>query len=404
MYNDKVLCNEMFAHIGADMDADVVLKVLIRWYPLDDFCPPNRIGGGGDAHRNLTQSVTKRCGKCGLYKYECQDCGHNFCPDCVQRLKVLARRGRPFTTTDHESLVAPAHRSQEVPVGVSWVSATLGAATENAAAPGDWTDDVAVMAADEWVQHGQDEHASIASFSRFSLDLLRFAAPPGLIAAAHRAAADEVRHAVLAFGLAGGPARSTVEVEAFPVATVELSPSIRVLASRVFEEGCVGESVAVAGLAYALKAVHPGSPAFGTIAQLLEDEAQHAVQWATKNGAAMPSVDALPTLVSDPRDKFSEPPPLLSWAGLTPKGTMNDIEVVARCVWITPWSLSILHGDADMPEVSPPRGPIGEAIADAVLRIQEALKAGFAASFSPGLRDQSSTTCHEEAPMSSLRL
>ena len=38
----------------------------------------------------------------------------------------------------------------------------------------------------EWVRRGTDEFISIASFNRFSLDLLRFGAPANLVEAAQK--------------------------------------------------------------------------------------------------------------------------------------------------------------------------------------------------------------------------
>jgi hypothetical protein len=46
------------------------------------------------------------------------------------------------------------------------------------------------------------EHASIASFAKFSLQLVMVAAPSALLADAHAAAVDEIHHARVAFALA----------------------------------------------------------------------------------------------------------------------------------------------------------------------------------------------------------
>src|SRR5262249_9598845 len=53
-----------------------------------------------------------------------------------------------------------------------------------------------------WEADALLEHASIAAFSRFAMDLLAVGAPPDLITAALAAATDEVRHARLCFTLA----------------------------------------------------------------------------------------------------------------------------------------------------------------------------------------------------------
>ena len=54
----------------------------------------------------------------------------------------------------------------------------------------------------EWRENARKEHASIAAFSQLALDLMAVGAPPHLLAAAHRDAADEVRHAELCYGVA----------------------------------------------------------------------------------------------------------------------------------------------------------------------------------------------------------
>ncbi len=56
--------------------------------------------------------------------------------------------------------------------------------------------------AQQWRENGRTEHASVAAFSRLSLDLLALGAPPALVAAAQRDALDEIRHAELCFSLA----------------------------------------------------------------------------------------------------------------------------------------------------------------------------------------------------------
>src|SRR5690606_33504532 len=53
-----------------------------------------------------------------------------------------------------------------------------------------------------WLAEAAVEHASVASFSRFALSLLALGAPPSLVASAHAAALDEIRHAQDCFALA----------------------------------------------------------------------------------------------------------------------------------------------------------------------------------------------------------
>jgi hypothetical protein len=54
-------------------------------------------------------------------------------------------------------------------------------------------------AGERWAERAQMEHASIASFAKFSLQLVMVAAPPALLADAHDAAVDEIHHARVGF-------------------------------------------------------------------------------------------------------------------------------------------------------------------------------------------------------------
>src|SRR5690606_21383764 len=53
-----------------------------------------------------------------------------------------------------------------------------------------------------WARIAGDEHASVASFARFILDLLAVGAPPELVLGAQQALADEVEHARIGYALA----------------------------------------------------------------------------------------------------------------------------------------------------------------------------------------------------------
>ena len=53
-----------------------------------------------------------------------------------------------------------------------------------------------------WSEVGHLEHASVASFSRFSLQLMALGAPPALLKATQKATMDEIAHARMAYGLA----------------------------------------------------------------------------------------------------------------------------------------------------------------------------------------------------------
>jgi hypothetical protein len=129
-----------------------------------------------------------------------------------------------------------------------------------------------------WAQAGLYEHASVASFARFGLELLTLGAPPELLRAVSRASTDELEHARLCFGLAHRFAGA-------PVGPGPLAIPGDVLARRgdpvatalaLFEEGCVNESIAACEAADAAERCSDAQ-----VKEVLEtlavDERRHAV-------------------------------------------------------------------------------------------------------------------------------
>lgn len=96
-----------------------------------------------------------------------------------------------------------------------------------------------------WLRAARLEHASVASFARFSLELLAFGAPPALVAAAHTAALDEIGHAEACFALASRYGGEPVGPGALPLpAALPRAAGLAELAAATVEEGCVGETMA----------------------------------------------------------------------------------------------------------------------------------------------------------------
>jgi hypothetical protein len=148
--------------------------------------------------------------------------------------------------------------------------------------------------AEMWARDAASEHASIASFSRFSLQLLALGAPADLVEAAHLAALDEARHARDAYALASaysgesiGPGTLDVNGALDHIADVTLAR----LAIETFEQGCVGETMA-AWDAREKAALCNDSHVRDVLARVAEDEEQHAelawrtVVWAVRAGGA----------------------------------------------------------------------------------------------------------------------
>jgi hypothetical protein len=129
--------------------------------------------------------------------------------------------------------------------------------------------------AEHWARLGQMEHASIAAFARFSLQLLALGAPPELVDACTRALADETAHTSLCFRIA-----STYAGRALGPGPLNISGSLELtsladIVDLVIAEGCFGEtSAALQALEAAATAGDPVIRAAYT--RIAVDEERHA--------------------------------------------------------------------------------------------------------------------------------
>jgi hypothetical protein len=132
------------------------------------------------------------------------------------------------------------------------------------------------LLAAHWARSGAAEYTSIAGLQRFAMDLMVNGAPADLIAAAHRAALDEVRHARLAFSLASAFAGAPIGPAALDLpAAVPIHRSLAELAISTAREGCTTETLSTCLLAEALqRATDPAVTA--ALAQMRRDEERHA--------------------------------------------------------------------------------------------------------------------------------
>jgi hypothetical protein len=196
--------------------------------------------------------------------------------------------GRPLVTAD--GVITAPRRA-----GGAWC-ASMPIATGLSA-------DARCALADAWARDAAFEHASVASFARFALELMALGAPAHLVAGAHAAALDEVEHARLCYGLASryGDAVGPGEL---PIAgALAIGGDLVALAVSTALEGCVGETAsALLAREQAERATDPQvKAALGTIA---EDEARHAelawatLAWALATGGA-PVKEALTTAFAD---------------------------------------------------------------------------------------------------------
>lgn len=95
-----------------------------------------------------------------------------------------------------------------------------------------------------WTEIGLMEHASIAAFARFTLQLLGMGAPLDLIEGSNQAQADEARHARLAFELASAYSGTPVGPGPLSLSGPLLDADWEAILHTTIEEGCIGETCA----------------------------------------------------------------------------------------------------------------------------------------------------------------
>jgi hypothetical protein len=129
-----------------------------------------------------------------------------------------------------------------------------------------------------WTDNARAEHASVPAFSRLSLTLVALGAPASLVAAAHRAALEEIDHAQSAFALAAGygaPEAAPGMLTALGAAPAITASSLEALAAESLVEGCFLEGVAAAVASESLaRATDPAVRA--VLAVTARDERAHA--------------------------------------------------------------------------------------------------------------------------------
>jgi hypothetical protein len=265
-------------------------------------CRPGTCGADGECEPGslCISPVDAFCGTPRPAQYHCQtpadecagpdDCiGGAYCSYQTDHFACLGRPacGRPF-------LVDGVERQAALGRGLDWADALPELESLGTLSP-----EQRAAVAQHFAEAGLMEHASIAAFARFSLELLALGAPSDLVADAASAMADETRHARLCFGLAvryglRAPAPGKLDV-AGALGELDLLEIVQ----TVTLEGCIGESGAALEAAWAAEAA--ADPVVkAALTGIAEDEARHAalafrfVAWAaTKDARVLPRVRAL---------------------------------------------------------------------------------------------------------------
>jgi hypothetical protein len=203
-----------------------------------------------------------------FHKFECLAEGGRR--HCVDRAQAVC--GRPF-------LVEGTARLAELRAGDDW--AQSAARHEPAALTTVERD----LAAEHWARNALMEHASIAAFARFTLQLLHLGAPRELIEHSQQAMLDETAHAKACFALASRYLGSPVEPGCLALDAALDERELEAIAISTFREGCVGETVAALEAREALdRATDP--EVRDALQRIAVDEQRHAelawrfVSWA----------------------------------------------------------------------------------------------------------------------------
>lgn len=256
--------------------------------------------------------------------------------------------GRPFTVGDRA-------REAALVADRAWAQSPLGPDLAQAIAFLDPA--VRRTIADTWARDGLAEHASVASFARFVMELLSLGAPPELVSAAQRALGDEIRHAQQCFALAStyaatpcGPGRLDVS------GALEKEIHLMDFAVRAASEGCVAETVAALQIHAAANAA--AVPAVATLLRTIaEEETEHALlAWRTVRWAIEKGGEGVRRAVADvfarasshvgfgPCPDESVDPAVLEEHGILTRRQRHDLALAALETVIAPAADALLSG------------------------------------------------------------
>jgi len=163
---------------------------------------------------------------------------------------LRAVEGRPFVDASGGGLLAEPCAigdGDDASAAFSWID-------ETSAKMHNVTTDAHTLLGEYWTQRALGEHASVASFSAFTISLMTNQAPSDLVEGALKAGLDEIRHAKTSFEIASILAGKSISPGPLPSSSHAFHHDLTSLAMAVAREGCVDETISA--FVAAAEAVH----------------------------------------------------------------------------------------------------------------------------------------------------
>ena len=221
--------------------------------------------------------------QCGLQWHADAACGPDpSTSECCYIVVGGCPVGRPF-------IVEGSARIAALEEGDGWARSASIAGSPDVSALDETTR--AALAA-FWAEEGLYEHASIASFARFVLQLLSVGAPADLVERAQRAQTEELEHARVCFSMASAYAGKSSRPGRLDLSRgLDAAFDPVAIAVAVASEGCIAETVAALQIA-AARDVATDECVRRALTVLAEQESEHAMlswrylRWALERGDA----------------------------------------------------------------------------------------------------------------------
>ncbi|WP_437573314.1 ferritin-like domain-containing protein [Sorangium sp. So ce887] len=360
-----------FCQYGCTIDADCTEGQICLCGDPVGRCVPALCTSDQDCGRLLCSSYVLNPG-CGGTGFACQtptdECAGN--DDCSggQECSLAALRhacapstcaiGRPFLVDGVERTAEPAARDD-------WRAAAPDAPPRRDGLSAEQQ----TALADHWTRAALLEHASIAAFARFALQLLSLGAPPELVGAAQAAMGDETEHARMCFELASAFAGRGIGPGPLAIDGALGGEGARAILVTTLREGCIGETIAAIEAAEA--ALHATDPAIRrALEQIAEDETRHAelafrfAAWAIERDPSLASavVDELAAAASEPAAPGeADRGGLLGFGVLSPQHR-REIRQRALAQVIAPCARALLARGGERSGPRPAASPQREAI------------------------------------------